>query len=73
MKKMSSMYENGEEIERRREARRFYRTLGMSPIKAPPRPTLDKVAAEVEKARAKIALLTGFDVSKVTLQVEFLE
>jgi hypothetical protein len=45
----------------------------MSPIKAPPRPTLDKVAAEVEKARAKIALLTGFDVSKVTLQVEFLE
>jgi hypothetical protein len=70
---MASMYENREGIERRREARKSYRTLGMSPIKAPPKPTLDKVAVEVEKARAKIASLTGFDVSRVTLQVEFLE
>jgi hypothetical protein len=71
--KMASMFENGEGFERRREARKFYRTLGVSAIKAPPKPALDKVAVEVEKARAKIASLTGFDVSKVTLQVEFLE
>ena len=51
----------------------FIVPLGVSAIKAPPKPTLDKVAVEVEKARAKIASLTGFDVSKVTLQVEFLE
>jgi hypothetical protein len=70
--KMASMYENREEIERRREARKLY-TFGLAPIKAPPKLTLDKVAAEVEKARAKIASLAGFDVSKVTLQVEFLE
>jgi hypothetical protein len=70
---MASVYENGARIKRRRETMEFSRTLRTSPIKAPPKVALDMVADVVEGTRARIALLTGFDVSKVTLQVEFVE
>jgi transcriptional regulator with XRE-family HTH domain len=42
-------------------------------IRVQAKPSTDTVAEEVEKTKAKIAELTGFDVSQVRLRLEFVD
>jgi transcriptional regulator with XRE-family HTH domain len=42
-------------------------------IRALVRPSMDTVAEEVERVKAKIAELTGFDISQVRLRLEFVD